>query len=362
MYEDNVRIVYVKKKILIKEVSKEWYIKTNGIKDIILDKEKIYNKVINYLKNCCKNNEKIINEFLKEFKLKIEDNKVLEKMNELKENNAKILHGGRYGITLSIQDMKVLKIQKLYHINNIKKYLKEIFMCYYINKLYNLSPKIYSIYFYEINDKEKEILRGQHIKLNEYLKGRHNKYKYICGTYLMDKVEYIFCDLFDAYAMYIAYEQKNKFILENFVLALKICIGNFELLLEKNINHNDLHDGNFGFTANGNFRLIDFGMTTIIDYNNKKYKKITLFEENKEDAIRKYLLLRELKYLRDMYYFEEESCDLEEFYEDKNYSPIKQVIDKLKKEEYKFGSYKKYVNQKIDVSKIKKIIMSISDA
>jgi len=41
MYEDNVRIVYVKKKILIKEVSKEWYIKTNGIKDIILDKENI---------------------------------------------------------------------------------------------------------------------------------------------------------------------------------------------------------------------------------------------------------------------------------------------------------------------------------
>ena len=143
---------------------------------------------------------------------------------------------------------------------------------------------------------------------------------YLCGTYLMEKVEYIFCDIFDAYKMKMVYEKKNKFILENFVLALKICIGNYELLLENNINHNDLHDGNFGFTKSGSFKFIDFGMANMIKNIDKKkynkiindyYKKYFDDENNEELIIKKYILFRELKYFRDMYYFDDDYSYLE---------------------------------------------------
>ena len=179
--------------------------------------------------------KEIINLFLKEFKIDI-DEFILKKVEELKKNKVSVLHEGRYGITLSVNNLEenVLKIQKIHHLREIIKYLKEIFMCYYINKKYNLSPKIYSINFYNINNIEKKILIKHNKKLGNYLTDR---YDYLCGTYLMEKVEYIFCDLFDAYKMKIAHDKKNKFILENFALSLKICIGNYELLLENDINH-----------------------------------------------------------------------------------------------------------------------------
>jgi hypothetical protein len=62
-----------------------------------------------------------------------------------------------------------------------------------------------------------------------------------------------------------------------------------------------------------------------------------------------------------MYYFEDNYYQLDDLYEDKNYSPVKQILDSLKEDEYKFGSYKKYSTQKINVVKIKKILDSISD-
>jgi hypothetical protein len=219
-----------------------------------------------------------------------------------------------------------------------------------------------------INKVEGNILKEQSVKLEKYLIDRK---KYMCGTYLMEKIEYIFCDLFDAYTMKIAYDKRNKFILESFTLGLKICIGNYELLLENNINHNDLHDGNFGFTKGGVFKFIDFGMANLVTNIDKvKYKKIiteynkNFFDEEKNELliIKKYILFRELRYLKNMYYFEDESSQLEEFYEDKHYSPIKQILESLKKNEYKLGSYKKFANHRIDVVKIKKIMDAISDS
>jgi hypothetical protein len=161
---------------------------------------------------------------------------------------------------------------------------------------------------------------------------------------------------------------KNKIILDNFALALKICIGNLELLMENNINHNDVHDGNFGFTKEGRFRFIDFGMTTLLSHiNDSKYKEIVDdynkdFYDDKNDKnliIKKHLLFRELRYLKNMYYFDDDSTRLDFLYEDIKYSPIKHTLNLLKEDEYNFGSHKKYLSQKIDINKLKKMLDSI---
>jgi serine/threonine protein kinase len=82
----------------------------------------------------------------------------------------------------------------------------------------------------------------------------------------MENVDYIFCDVFEPYKMREVYEQKNKLILDSFVLSLRMCIGAIELLIENGIHHNDVHDGNMGFTKEGSFKLIDFGFAKEVDH------------------------------------------------------------------------------------------------
>lgn len=372
MYKEKIRVVYIKKKIPVKGISNSWLLKNNKIKNILtkeykienLDYKKIKDNILSYLNNYGMRlkDKEIINNFLNENKFEI-DKEILNKVNELKKNNAKVLHEGKYGTTLYYED-KVLKIQKIRHINEIKKYLREIFMCYYVNKKFGLAPKIHFCEFYSLNNLEKNILMTENEKIGGYLCDRN---QYICGTYTMNKVEYIFCDLFDPEKMKEMYENKakNKIILENFSLALKICIGNMELLMENDINHNDLHDGNFGFTKEGKFNFIDFGLSMLIsDISESRYKNIIneysmkYFDEdiNEHLIIKKYLLLRELRYLKNMYYFDDDSVQLEELYNDNKYSPIKTTLELLKKDEYKFGYYKKFLNQKIDIIKVKRIL------
>ena len=49
-----------------------------------------------------------------------------------------------------------------------------------------------------------------------------------------------------------------------------------------------------------------------------------------------------------MYYFDDDYYQMDDLYEDEKYSPIKQILEGLKKDEYKLGTYKKYTTQKIN--------------
>ena len=76
--------------------------------------------------------------------------------------------------------------------------------------------------------------------------------------------------------------------------------------------------------------------------------------------IKKYLLYRELHYLREMYYYEDMEY-LEELYDNDKYSPIKNTMEALKNNNYKFGNHKKYLNQKIEIGKIINILNKINE-
>ena len=369
-----VRIVYVRKKLLIKNLSDKWLIRNNRIDKILNKKYEINDEFYKTIKEEIKNyltriglsmrDKDIIYNFLQDFDINIKKD-ILEYVSVLKTGGINVLHEGRYGTTL-LCDNKVLKIQKLLHINAIKKYLKEIFVCYYINKKLNLAPKVYNIEFKSLDKTEKDILINENEKIGRYL---NNKYNYICGNYMMENVEYIFCDVFDPYKMSEVYEQNNKLILENFVLSLRMCIGAIELLIDHGIHHNDVHDGNMGFTKEGNFKLIDFGLAIILDEDIEKYKKnikqkkkynFLEMEEDEKLMVKKYLLYRELNYLREMYYYEDMEY-LEDLYNNDKYSPVKNTMEALKNNNYKFGNHKKYLNQKIEIVKIMNILNKINE-
>jgi hypothetical protein len=373
-----VRVIYVRKRILIKNLSNKWLIKNNGI-ERILDKsyelnDEYYNiiktNLNNYLINLGESmkDNKLIHDFIKDFDINIKKN-ILEYVKELKKRPLSILHEGRYGTTM-LCDNKVLKIQKLLHINDIKKYLKEIYICYYINKKFNLAPRIYNIEFKSLDKEERGVLIKEHEKIGDYLNDKNN---YICGNYMMETVDYIFCDVFEPYKMSQIYKQKNKMVLENFVLGLRMCIGAIELLIDHDIHHNDVHDGNMGFTKEGNFKFIDFGLVIIIN-NIERYKNIMKRKKeykflnngvNNEVAdevvmVKKYLLYRELRYLRDMYYYEDKEY-LEEIYDDNKYSPVKNTLEGLKANIYVFGNHKKYLNQKVEIKKVANILNRMNE-
>ena len=373
-----VRVIYVRKRILIKNLSNKWLIKNNGI-ERILDKsyelnDEYYNIIKTNLNNYLINlgasmkDNKLIHDFIKDFDINIKKN-ILEYVKELKKRPLSILHEGRYGTTM-LCDNKVLKIQKLLHINDIKKYLKEIYICYYINKKFNLAPRIYNIEFKSLDKEERRVLIKEHDKIGDYLNDKNN---YICGNYMMETVDYIFCDVFEPYKMSQIYKQKNKMVLENFVLGLRMCIGAIELLIDHDIHHNDVHDGNMGFTKEGNFKFIDFGLVLIIN-NIERYKNIMKKKKeykflnngvNNEVAdevvmVKKYLLYRELRYLRDMYYYEDKEY-LEEIYDDNKYSPVKNTLEGLKANIYVFGNHKKYLNQKVEIKKVANILNRMNE-
>jgi hypothetical protein len=337
------KIIYLRKKIPVKNISKRWLSRNNPIKE--LNKEEI----IKYLKNIFADIN--LDNYKMEMYKNIDQNKICI---YYKEKYEKIVYhgGGRYGSTYSINVKKILKIQKLYHMRDLKEYIKEICYSDYIYNKYKLSPKIYKkINIYEVYD--------------------NNNKKYVCCTYLMDKVEYIFYNFFEQEKMEYIYKQQrqNKKLLDYFMLAIQILIGNIEYLLEEGFVHNDEHDGNFGFNKDGSFKFIDFGKAFFVKNMNKTlYKKIIKeyklkYEEekyNEELIIKKYLLRRELKYFREMYYYnDDDDINLDKLYEDKRYSPVKTVIDLLDENEYEFGSYIKYRNKKLNVNECKGLLDKI---
>jgi hypothetical protein len=166
------------------------------------------------------------------------------------------------------------------------------------------------------------------------------------------------------------YEKKEnplmKKIINIYLLAIKIYIGSLEILLDTNICHNDAHDGNFGFNKQGELKFIDFGMAIILTELSDEQKKKILYEEkikycieseeSDNNIIKNYYLLNDLRYFRNMFYLEE---DLSDLYEEDKISPIKNTIEKLKKGEYKFGTFKEYGKKKIDINNLLKYLENI---
>ncbi len=250
----------------------------------------------------------------------------------------KIYNSGRYSSTFIMKHIfnNSNIIVKKTHIKSKKQLLnssKELLIQYYVYHLTSLSP---NIYFY-------------------YLFIRNNKLYSFFG---MDRIRYVFYQLFDINKIYRCYKTKHKDILFQFVKALQIYIGALEKLILNGILHNDSHDGNFCFNSTGNICFIDFGEVKLID-------KISNIIDNNTNTINYTLLTPELNYLYchyldneldyflDMYYFDTDYSDFDKdryriLYLSK-YSPIRAVHKSLQNNQYKFGFHLKYVTETIDI-------------
>lgn len=301
-----------------------------------------YDNISCYINNLCDKlniNYNIIDDFIKNISIIEYDdmkNEIKEKYKYYKKYNS-----GRYSTTFIIKNISNNKnvIIKKTHIKNKCQLLnscKELLLQYYVYKLTELSPNVYFYYLYIHNNK-------------------------LYSYFGMDRIRYVFYQLFDIDKMYKCYKMKNKIVLNEFIKALQIYVGSLEKLILNGILHNDSHDGNFCFKSNGNICFIDFGEVKLI-------KKINNIIDNETNIINYDLLTPEMNYLYckylddeldyflDMYYFYEDYTEDEEdkyrkFYLSK-YSPIRAIHKALESNQYKFGHHIKYVNEKIDIQLI----------
>ena len=179
----------------------------------------------------------------------------------------------------------------------------------------------------------------------------------------MDKIDYIFFQLFDINKIYRCFNLREYYhliVLNIFVLALKIYIGSLEKLILNGILHNDSHDGNFGFNKSGKLFFIDFGEAKNIEIfdnlfdNNSNTINYDVFTSQINSLYCSYLY-DELNYFLDMYYFDDDysSSNINNYrklYKSDLYSPIRDVFKLLKNNQYKFGYHLQYVNSSIDIN------------
>lgn len=319
-----------KKQRSYKKNNKEWF------------KEYDYDNINIHINKLCEKiniNYEIISDFIKNITLINYDN--MKK--EIKETYKyyKKYNSGRYSSTFIIKNINdnnnvIIKKTCMKNKMQLLNSCKELLVQYYVHKLTNLSPNVYFYYLYIQNNK-------------------------LYSYFGMDRIRYVFYQLFDIDKMYKCYKTKNKIVLNEFIKALQIYIGSLEKLILNGILHNDSHDGNFCFNSGGNICFIDFGEVKLIN-------KINNIIDNNTNIINYKLLTPELNYLYckflddeldyflDMYYFYEDYSEGEEdkyrkFYLSK-YSPIRSIHKSLENNQYKFGYHIKYVNDKIDIQLI----------
>jgi hypothetical protein len=301
-----------------------------------------YDKINVYMKKTC---EKVnidyenICDFIKNITLINYDEmikKVKEKYNFYKRHNS-----GRYSSTCIIKDINdnndvIIKKTRIKNKQQLLGSCKELLIQYYVYKEMNLSPNVHFYYLYINNNK-------------------------LYSYFGMDRIRYVFYQLFDIDSMYKCYKTKNIIVLNQFVKALHIYIGSLEKMILNGILHNDSHDGNFCFNSNGKICFIDFGEVKLIQKKNNIINSETnvidseLLTPEINSLYCKYLE-NELDYFLDMYYFyedytEEDSDKYRKFYLSE-YSPVRKIHKLLEKNQYRFGYHIKYISKMIDIKLI----------
>lgn len=305
---------------------------------------KVYNyeKINEYVKTICEKiniDYEIICDFIKNITLKNYDEiiqMVKETYNFYKRHNS-----GRYSNTYIIKNINnnndvIIKKTRIKNKQQLLRSCKELLIQYYVYKKINLSPNVHFYYLYIRNNK-------------------------LYSYFGMDRIRYVFYQLFDIDKMYKCFKIKKTTVLNEFVNALCIYIGSLEKMILNGVLHNDSHDGNFCFNSNGKICFIDFGEVKLIQKENNIINNetnvidIELLTPELNSLYCKYLD-DELDYFLDMYYFYEDYTENDKdkyrkFYLSK-YSPIRKIHKLLKNNQYRFGYHIKYINEMIDIKLI----------
>ena len=301
-----------------------------------------YENINMYIKTICEKinmDYEIISDFIKNITLINYD----DMKQTIKETYKfyKTYNSGRYSHTYIIKNINnknnvIIKKTRMRNKQQLMGSCKELLIQYYVYKQTNLSPNVHFYYLYIRNN--------------------------ILYSYFgMDRVRYVFYQLFDIDKMYKCFKMKNTIVLNEFVKALYIYMGSLEKMILNGILHNDSHDGNFCFNSNGNICFIDFGEVKLIQKENNIINNDTnvinveLLTPELNSLYCKYLD-DELDYFLDMYYFyddytEDEEDKYRKFYLSE-YSPIRKIHKLLENNQYKFGYHIKYINEIIDIKLI----------
>jgi uncharacterized protein YozE (UPF0346 family) len=251
-----------------------------------------YENINMYIKTICEKinmDYEIISDFIKNITLINYD----DMKQTIKETYKfyKTYNSGRYSHTYIIKNINnknnvIIKKTRMRNKQQLMKSCKELLIQYYVYKQMNLSPNVHFYYLYIRNN--------------------------ILYSYFgMDRVRYVFYQLFDIDKMYKCFKMKNTIVLNEFVKALYIYMGSLEKMILNGILHNDSHDGNFCFNSNGTICFIDFGEVKLIQKKNDIINNETnvinveLLTPELNSLYCKYLD-DELDYLLNMYYFDQD--------------------------------------------------------